>query len=98
MQHAYLGVSTSPRPPAAARRSATSRRAPRRSAPAPRSGDVVTEVDGKAIAKPEDIATAIADNKPGDQITMTVRRNGRERTLDVTLGDRPATAPAPQRP
>ena len=29
---------------------------------------------------------------------MTVRRNGQERTLNVTLGDRPATAPSTATP
>jgi putative serine protease PepD len=98
VQHAYLGVSTAP---------ATSGGGAEvgdvnPSSPAQRAGaeigDLVTEVDGQAITKPEDIATAIADNKPGDRITMKVRRNGRERTLDVTLGDRPATAPSTTTP
>jgi putative serine protease PepD len=98
VQHAYLGVSTAP---------ATSGGGAEvgdvnPSSPAQRAGaeigDLVTEVDGQAIAKPEDIATAIADNKPGDQITMKVRRNGQERSLNVTLSDRPATAPSTTNP
>ena len=30
--------------------------------------------------------------KPGDKITLTIKRNGNERTVQVTLGQRPATA------
>jgi len=98
VQHAYLGVSTSPT--ASGNGAEVGDVTP--SSPAQRAGaeigDLVTEVDGQAIAKPEDIATAIADNKPGDQITMKVRRNGQERTLNVTLSDRPATAPSATNP
>ena len=98
VQHAYLGVSTSPT--ASGNGAEVGDVTP--SSPAQRAGaeigDLVVEVDGQAIAKPEDIATAIADNKPGDQITMKVRRNGQERTLNVTLSDRPATAPSATNP
>jgi len=94
VQHAYLGVSTGP----ATSGSGAEVGDVNPSSPAEKAGaeigDVVTEVDGERIGDPADIATAIADNKPGDHITMKVRRGGQERTLNVTLGDRPATAPS----
>ena len=98
VQHAYLGVSTPRRRPATAPRSATSRRARPAQRAGAEIGDLVTEVDGQAIASRRTSPTAIADNKPGDQITMKVARNGQERTLTVTLSDRPATAPSSTNP
>ena len=38
---------------------------------------------------PDDVAQAIEDNKPGDQVDVTVRRGGAERTVTVRLGERP---------
>jgi len=98
VQHAYLGVSTSPTASGGgAEVGDVTPRSPAQRAGA-EIGDLVTQVDGQPVGKPEDIATAIADNKPGDQITMKVRRNGQERTLNVTLSDRPATAPSTTTP
>ncbi len=52
-------------------------------------GDVVTRVDGDEVQDPNDIAAAIDDDAPGDEIEVTVRRGGDERTVTVTLGRAP---------
>jgi putative serine protease PepD len=52
-------------------------------------GDVVTKVDGQDVHTPDDVAAAIADNKPGDKVQVTVQRGGSQHTIDVTLGQRP---------
>ncbi len=96
-EHAYLGLSTTAAPNGGAQIADVTAGAPAEKAGLTQ-GDVVTKVDGATITKPEDIADAIADNKPGDQITMKVRRNGQERSLNVTLSDRPATAPSTTNP
>ena len=57
-----------------------------------RVGDVITRVDGASVEMPEDVAAAISDNRPGDDVQVDVERDGRRVTLDVTLGDR-ADAP-----
>jgi S1-C subfamily serine protease len=57
-------------------------------------GDLVTKVDGKTIRAPEDIAAAIEDRKPGDEIDLQVQRAGSQRTLHVKLGTRPESAPS----
>jgi S1-C subfamily serine protease len=54
---------------------------------------VVTRVDGDEVQDPDDSAAAIDDDAPGDEIEVTVRRGGDERTLTVTLGRRPAQTP-----
>jgi putative serine protease PepD len=53
-----------------------------------RSGDVITAVDGKAISSSQQLRTVIATHKPGDTISLTIRRNGSTKTLNVTLGSR----------
>ncbi len=97
VQHAYLGVSTGPGASGGAEVGDVTAGSPADRAGA-QVGDVVVEVDGEIVGDPSDISTAIADNKPGDRITMRVRRNGRERTLDVTLGNRPSSAGSPASP
>jgi putative serine protease PepD len=54
--------------------------------------DVVTEVDGDAIDSGDELRAAIDAKKPGDKITLTIERAGDQRTVQVTLGQRPATA------
>jgi S1-C subfamily serine protease len=57
-------------------------------------GDVVTEVDGRAVRSSEDLRKALDTHEPGDVVALTVVRDGRELTVKVTLGNRPAgTAP-----
>jgi S1-C subfamily serine protease len=53
-------------------------------------GDFIVKVDGKRISKPDDIAAAIADNKPGDKVQVQFYRGGKLKTGTITLGNRPA--------
>jgi S1-C subfamily serine protease len=54
-------------------------------------GDLIVEVDGKAVKTPDDVAEAIADNKPGDQVTVEYYRGEDKKSAKVKLGKRPAT-------
>jgi putative serine protease PepD len=54
-----------------------------------RQGDEVVSVAGKAVEKPEDIAAAIADKQPGQNVQVVVTRDGDRRTVNVKLGTRP---------
>ena len=56
-------------------------------------GDLIVEVAGKPVREPQDIATAIADKKPGDTITLKLYRHGDQKTVSLTLGNRPNKAP-----
>jgi putative serine protease PepD len=51
-------------------------------------GDVITEVDGRAVRTAEDLQRAIDSKKPGDTITLTYVRSGEEHTVDVKLAKR----------
>jgi len=58
-----------------------------------REGDVIKRIDGRSVQSPEDVASAIAGDKPGQQVTIVVERGGRTQTLHATLGKRPARIP-----
>lgn len=52
--------------------------------------DVIVEIDGKTIEDPGDVSDAVRGHKPGDELKVTVVRDGDRQTLDVRLGERPA--------
>jgi putative serine protease PepD len=55
-------------------------------------GDVILKVGDTDVQTSSDLTDALADHKPGDTVTVTVRSSGGdERTVDVTLGTRPIT-------
>jgi S1-C subfamily serine protease len=53
-------------------------------------GDVITEINGRRIDGADALRRAIDSRKPGDRIRLTVVRGGDERTVQVTLGERPS--------
>ena len=91
-EHAYLGVSTGAAPDGGAQVGEATADGPAAQAGI-QAGDVITEVDGDAVQDPDDVAQAIEDNKPGDKVDVTVQRGGDERTIEVTLGQRPEQLP-----
>ena len=52
------------------------------------SGDVITAVDGTAVVNAAQLRAIIAAHQPGDQVTLTITRNGTTKTVHVTLGTR----------
>jgi putative serine protease PepD len=90
--HAYLGLSTAPASGGGAQVAEATPGGPAADAGLA-AGDVVTEIDGDAINDPDDVVEAIEDHEPGDRVSVTVTRGGAERTVDVTLGQRPQSAP-----
>jgi serine protease Do len=51
--------------------------------------DFITEFDGKKISDSNQLMHLIATYKPGSRIIVTLVRDGREKSLNVTLGERP---------
>ena len=51
-------------------------------------GDLIVQWAGKPIANAFDLVSVIRGCKPGQTVTLTVRRAGETLTLDVTLGTR----------
>ncbi|HZG49233.1 MAG TPA: trypsin-like peptidase domain-containing protein [Thermoleophilaceae bacterium] len=61
-------------------------------------GDVLVKVDGKEISSADDVAAAIADNQPGDEIEVELYRDGDKETVPVELGKRPESFEQPMLP
>jgi S1-C subfamily serine protease len=55
----------------------------------PTGGDIIVAVDDDPIVSRSDLPRIIALHAPGDEVTLTVVRDGEEREVDVTLGERP---------
>jgi S1-C subfamily serine protease len=54
-------------------------------------GDVILALDGEDITSIEQLAETIQAKEAGDEIELTVLRDGEEQTLTVTLAERPAS-------
>jgi putative serine protease PepD len=52
-------------------------------------GDIITEVNGKKVAGMDEVVTIVNAAKPGDELELTILRDGSTKTATVTLGDRP---------
>lgn len=52
-------------------------------------GDIIVEVDGKAVASLTDLLDALEDNKPGETIIIKIVRNKNFQTLNIKLSERP---------
>ena len=50
-----------------------------------RPGDVILALDGKTVADSEELIVGIRAKRPGDTITLTIRHNGSERDVSITL-------------
>jgi S1-C subfamily serine protease len=58
----------------------------------PIGGDIITEIDGKAVIGMDELTSVVDDHEPGDEISLTVWSDGQQRDVTVTLGDRPSNA------
>jgi putative serine protease PepD len=92
IQRAYLGVSTTDSSTPGAVVGSTTPGSPAAQAGI-RAGDVIVAVGGTTVQTPDDVAAAIQDRRPGERVTVEVRRDGQTQTLDVTLAARPDQAP-----
>jgi S1-C subfamily serine protease len=54
-------------------------------------GDVITAMDGQAVASIEDLRALVQQAEPQQEVSLTILRDGKERMIDVTLGERPAS-------
>lgn len=50
-------------------------------------GDIITNIDGISISSYTDYYSALESKKPGDTISITVHRNGKDRKVTVTLSE-----------
>ena len=52
-------------------------------------GDLIVKVDGQDVSTPDDVASAIADDDPGDTVEVEYFRGSDRKTAKVKLGKRP---------
>jgi len=50
-------------------------------------GDVILDIDGKAVTSVDVIRQELADRSPGDVVHLTIERGAETMTVDVTLGE-----------
>jgi S1-C subfamily serine protease len=56
----------------------------------PTGGDVVVAFDGKSVSSAAALQTAVDSKRPGDSVTITYVRDGKTKTVTVTLDTRPS--------
>ena len=55
-------------------------------------GDVIIAIDNQPVLQMDDLIAYLADNTTvGQKVTLTILRNGKQETVDVTLAARPTT-------
>ena len=55
-------------------------------------GDVITAIDGEDVTGMDDVIGVVDEKQPGDEVRLCLADGDKERTVTVTLGDRPANA------
>lgn len=66
-------------------------------------GDIILAIDGKEIADAGQLVEIISAESPGTRVKCQIRRNGKDKTIKVKLGERPTELarqmlPSPTRP
>jgi putative serine protease PepD len=56
-----------------------------------RAGAVIAKIAGHPVASVDDIAVAIAEERPGSRVAIDLQRAGASRSVEVTLGELPAS-------
>ncbi len=93
VSHAYLGVSTSDAAAGGATVRSVSAGGPAARAGL-KAGQTIVRLGSMTIGSSDDLAAAVDAHKPGDRVKVAVRSGGRTTTVQVALGDRPASAGA----
>ncbi|MGZ8782103.1 MAG: S1C family serine protease, partial [Gaiellaceae bacterium] len=90
VEHAYLGVATED----SSDTNGAILTDVRSGTPAARAGlqdgDVVTKLDGATVGSADQLRRLVDAKSPGDDVEVTIRRDGRTQTVNVTLGTRPS--------
>jgi serine protease Do len=55
-------------------------------------GDVIVAIEGQPVSEFDDLVSyLVGSTSVGDEVTLTILRDGKEQTVEVTLGARPVT-------
>jgi putative serine protease PepD len=89
VEHAYLGVTIGTASSGGAQVSSVKADTPASKAGL-KAGDIITALDGSAVATADDLTAKVSARQSGDKVTLTVKRNGSTQKITVTLGTRPS--------
>lgn len=53
--------------------------------------DIITKIDNVAIDETHSLTSLLGQHQPGDTVTLTIVRDGKTQTIDVTLGTAPVS-------
>jgi putative serine protease PepD len=90
VQHAYLGVQVGDSSSGSGAQVTTVKADTPASKAGLKAGDVITAIDGATVANADDLTAKVNAHKPNQKVTLTVTRNGKSLSIDVTLGVRPS--------
>jgi putative serine protease PepD len=90
VQHAYLGVQVGDSSSGTGALVSTVKADTPASKAGLKAGDVITAINGAAVANADDLTAKVNAHKPNQKVTLTVTRSGKSLSIDVTLGVRPS--------
>jgi S1-C subfamily serine protease len=61
-------------------------------------GDVIVEIEGKRVESMNDVIELVDSKKPGDKVSLKLLRGSKSRTVEVELGNRPASTGSSSEP
>ena len=85
VEHAYLGVTVGDNASGSGAQVGTVRAGSPAAAAGLKSGDVITAVDGVTVENANQLTAAVSAHRPGDELRLTVTRNGSTVQLKATL-------------
>jgi S1-C subfamily serine protease len=61
-------------------------------------GDIITKVDGRTVKSADDLTSIVGHHEAGDKVKVEFLRDGKSKTVEITLAKRPASLPSDQQP
>jgi len=58
-------------------------------------GDIIIEIDGKKVAGMDEVIEFVNGAKPGESVKVEILRDGKQKSVEITLGKRPASVEEP---
>jgi putative serine protease PepD len=91
VEHAYVGVELSGASAGGAEISSVQQGSPATAAGL-KAGDLITAIDSKTVATTDQFIATIDNYSPGQTVTLTIKRSGQPKQVQVKLGVRPTAA------
>lgn len=53
-------------------------------------GDIILAIDGRPMTSPDEVIVYVRAHAPGDAVTLTIRRGGKDQEVEIVLGEQEA--------